>query len=85
MAGPNICASPGWLCVRSPRNPVTLPERCRILHRHPTEPQCSYDPVEGLTLAPETDPLEKIRQLEEQISALCACRVHILAHRFQVP
>lgn len=35
---------------------------------HPTEPQCSYDPVEGLTLAPDTDPLEKIRQLESQIS-----------------
>ncbi|KAG5648071.1 hypothetical protein DXG03_007106 [Asterophora parasitica] len=37
---------------------------------HPSEPQCSYDPVEGLTLAPDTDPLEKIKQLEEQISHL---------------
>jgi hypothetical protein len=34
---------------------------------HPTEPQCSYDPVEGLTLAPDTDPLEKIKELEDQI------------------
>jgi len=34
---------------------------------HPTEPQCSYDPVEGLTLAPDTDPVEKIKDLENQI------------------
>jgi hypothetical protein len=34
---------------------------------HPSEPQCSYDPVEGLALAPDTDPLEKIKQLEDQI------------------
>ena len=46
--------------VSSPNSPV--------LARHPTEPQCSYDPVEGLTLAPETDPMEKIRLLEDQIS-----------------
>ncbi|KAJ7786406.1 hypothetical protein B0H16DRAFT_1490342 [Mycena metata] len=38
--------------------------------RHPTEPQCSYDPVDGLTLAPDTDPVEKIRQLEAQIAQL---------------
>jgi len=31
------------------------------------EPQCSYDPVEGLKLAPDTDPLEKIKDLEAQI------------------
>jgi hypothetical protein len=35
--------------------------------RHPAEPQCSYDPVEGLTLAPDIDPMERIKQLEEQI------------------
>lgn len=35
--------------------------------RHPTEPQCSYDPVEGLPIAPDVDPAEKIRMLEEQI------------------
>lgn len=34
---------------------------------HPTEPQCSYDPVEGLTLAPDIDPIEKIKQLEDQV------------------
>ena len=37
---------------------------------HPTEPQCSYDPVEGLPLAADADPLEKIRELEEQVGAL---------------
>lgn len=42
-------------------------EYTHVLYRHPTEPQCSYDPVEGLTLAPDTDPLEKIKQLEDQI------------------
>ncbi|ESK89307.1 hypothetical protein Moror_1245 [Moniliophthora roreri MCA 2997] len=41
-----------------------------IGYAHPSEPQCSYDPVEGLTLAPDTDPVEKIKQLEEQISSL---------------
>jgi hypothetical protein len=39
-------------------------------YAHPTEPQCSYDPVEGLSLAPDTDPLEKIKQLETEISQL---------------
>lgn len=42
---------------------VTLPQ----LVRHPTEPQCSYDPTEGLRLAPDTDPIEKIKELEDQI------------------
>ena len=40
--------------------------------RHPTEPQCSYDPVEGLPIAPDVDPGEKIRMLEEQICTLFA-------------
>ena len=35
--------------------------------RHPPEPQCSYDPVEGLTLAPDTDPVERMRELEDEI------------------
>lgn len=39
-------------------------------YAHPTEPQCNYDPVEGLPLAPDADPLEKIRALEEQILRL---------------
>ncbi|OJT03012.1 hypothetical protein TRAPUB_6355 [Trametes pubescens] len=38
--------------------------------RHPTEPQCSYDPVEGLPIAPNVEPSERIRMLEEQISQL---------------
>lgn len=35
--------------------------------RHPTEPPCSYDPVEGLTLAADADPMDKIKALEDQI------------------
>ena len=38
------------------------------IHSHPTEPQCTYDPVDGLPLAPDTNPLEKIQALEEQLS-----------------
>lgn len=37
------------------------------LSSHPEEPQCSYDPIEGLTLAESINPADKIRQLEEQI------------------
>ncbi|KAG6337336.1 hypothetical protein ID866_1761 [Astraeus odoratus] len=36
-------------------------------YAHPAEPQCVYDPVDGLTLAPDTDPIEKIRMLEEEV------------------
>jgi hypothetical protein len=35
--------------------------------RHPPEPRCSYDHVEGLSLAPDTDPAERVRELEEEI------------------
>src|SRR5262245_20898575 len=42
-----------------------------FISRHPSEPQCSYDPVEGLTLAPDTDPMAKIRLLEEEV-----CKSH---------
>lgn len=48
---------------------------------HPTEPQCSYDPVEGLPLAPDADPFEKIRELEEQVGALLysrACSIDLI-------
>ncbi|GAW07985.1 hypothetical protein LENED_010018 [Lentinula edodes] len=55
-------------CVKQWQALISVP--APVGYAHPTEPQCSYDPVEGLTLAPETDPLEKIRQLEEQISSL---------------
>lgn len=70
MAGDRQCPSSTWLCVRC----VPIPCTCLYLehflshHRHPSEPQCSYDPVEGLPLAPDIDPLEKIKDLEEQIS-----------------
>lgn len=40
---------------------------------HPTEPQCSYDPVEGLPLAADADPIEKIRELEEQVGEFLYC------------
>ncbi|KAF8140170.1 hypothetical protein EV363DRAFT_1393085 [Boletus edulis] len=39
-------------------------------YAHPAEPQCVYDPVDGLALAPDTDPIEKIRMLEEEVSKL---------------
>lgn len=62
---------------------------CLLIHlshtafsrRHPTEPQCSYDPVEGLPLAADADPIEKIRELEEQVGVsvyYCPCpTVHL--------
>lgn len=34
---------------------------------HPAEPQCSYDPTENLILAPDTDPIEKMKNLEKKI------------------
>ncbi|KAF8898643.1 hypothetical protein BD779DRAFT_26545 [Infundibulicybe gibba] len=52
-------------CVKQWQALVSVP--APVGYAHPTEPQCSYDPVEGLTLAPDTDPVEKIRQLEDQI------------------
>ncbi|KAF5377434.1 hypothetical protein D9615_005321 [Tricholomella constricta] len=55
-------------CVKQWETLVSVP--APVGYAHPSEPQCSYDPVEGLTLAPDTDPLEKIKQLEEQISHL---------------
>jgi hypothetical protein len=66
MASPRQCASPCWLCVRVLVVLVVLLSN-RNYSSHPTEPQCSYDPVEGLTLAPDTDPVEKIKDLEDQI------------------
>ncbi|KAK0465077.1 uncharacterized protein EV420DRAFT_937214 [Desarmillaria tabescens] len=55
-------------CVKQWQSLVSVP--APVGYAHPSEPQCSYDPVEGLTLAPDTDPLERIRQLENQISQL---------------
>jgi hypothetical protein len=62
-------ASPRQSAMRVFSLPLpSLPCPPHLLCSHPSEPQCSYDPVEGLTLAPDVDPVEKIRQLEDQIS-----------------
>ena len=55
-----------WLCVRT-FGKILRKVLVKHIFSHPSEPQCSYDPVEGLTLAPDTDPLEKIKELEDQI------------------
>ncbi|TFK57178.1 hypothetical protein OE88DRAFT_1650795 [Heliocybe sulcata] len=39
-------------------------------YMHPSEPHCEYDPVEGLQLAPEIDPSQKIKELEETVAKL---------------
>lgn len=45
--------------ILGPNNPI----------RHPTEPTCTYDPIEGLHPAPDTveNPVEKVKVLETQI------------------
>lgn len=68
VAGLDQRTSSARICVSLGRSDVSMRLIHRYIFRHPAEPQCSYDPVEGLTLAPETDPMEKIRLLEEQIS-----------------
>ncbi|KAK1232697.1 hypothetical protein PQX77_004173 [Marasmius sp. AFHP31] len=55
-------------CVKQWHALISVP--APVGYAHPSEPQCSYDPVEGLTLAPDTDPVEKIKQLEDQITSL---------------
>ncbi|KAF8481091.1 hypothetical protein DFH94DRAFT_441748 [Russula ochroleuca] len=55
-------------CVKQWHTQISVPPPPG--YAHPTEPQCSYDPVEGLPLAADADPLEKIRELEEQVAAL---------------
>ncbi|KAJ8084105.1 hypothetical protein PM082_002872 [Marasmius tenuissimus] len=55
-------------CVKQWHALISVP--APVGYAHPSEPQCSYDPVEGLTLAPDTDPVEKIKQLEDQIISL---------------
>ncbi|KAG2023389.1 nuclear protein [Coprinopsis cinerea AmutBmut pab1-1] len=55
-------------CVKQWQATISVP--APVGYAHPTEPQCSYDPIEGLTLAPDTDPIEKIKQLEDQITQL---------------
>ncbi|KAH9937080.1 uncharacterized protein B0H18DRAFT_1081363 [Fomitopsis serialis] len=48
-------------CVKQWQALISVP------HHHPTEPTCSYDPIDGLTVAPEVDSAERIRQLEDHI------------------
>ncbi|EKM61148.1 uncharacterized protein PHACADRAFT_247554 [Phanerochaete carnosa HHB-10118-sp] len=55
-------------CVKQWQALISVPPP--VGYAHPTEPQCSYDPVEGLPIAPDTDPTERIRLLEEHISQL---------------
>ena len=49
-----------------------------LRNSHPPEPQCSYDPVEGLPIAPDVDPAERIRALEEQICGSFYCALLVL-------
>lgn len=55
------------LCVRVPFCYALCCVSLTLSPRHPTEPQCSYDPIDGLPIAPDTDPVDRIRMLEEQI------------------
>ncbi|KAI6031749.1 hypothetical protein PISMIDRAFT_91300 [Pisolithus microcarpus 441] len=55
-------------CVKCWQSLISVP--APVGYAHPAEPQCVYDPVDGLTLSPETDPIEKIRLLEEEVSKL---------------
>ncbi|OSX67451.1 hypothetical protein POSPLADRAFT_1176282 [Postia placenta MAD-698-R-SB12] len=52
-------------CVKQWQALISVPPP--VGYAHPPEPQCSYDPIEGLAIAPDVDPTEKIRILEEQI------------------
>ncbi|RDX52046.1 hypothetical protein OH76DRAFT_238690 [Lentinus brumalis] len=55
-------------CVKQWQSLISVPPP--VGYAHPTEPQCSYDPVEGLPMAPNADPSERIRMLEDQIAQL---------------
>ncbi|KAH9837136.1 uncharacterized protein C8Q71DRAFT_796541 [Rhodofomes roseus] len=55
-------------CVKQWQALISVPPP--VGYAHPTEPQCSYDPVDGLAVAPELDSAERIRQLEDQILQL---------------
>ncbi|TDL28495.1 hypothetical protein BD410DRAFT_226567 [Rickenella mellea] len=60
-------------CVKAWKGLISVPAPEGFAH--PPEPQCSYDPIEGLTLSDSVNPAEKIRQLEEQVSEL-KCKLH---------
>ncbi|TRM66190.1 hypothetical protein BD626DRAFT_486984 [Schizophyllum amplum] len=55
-------------CTRQWQATISVP--APVGYAHPAEPQCLYDPVDGLTPAPDIDPYERIRELEEQIAHL---------------
>ncbi|KAF9473118.1 hypothetical protein BDN70DRAFT_886160 [Pholiota conissans] len=55
-------------CVKHWQALISVP--APIGYAHPAEPQCSYDPTENLILAPDTDPIEKMKNLESQIAHL---------------
>lgn len=55
-------------CVKQWQALISVP--APVGYAHPTEPLCSYDPVEGLSPTLDTEPLEKIKQLEDEISQL---------------
>lgn len=57
-------------CVKQWSAQVSVPPP--VGFSHPKEPACTYDPVEGVSLIPESpdDPNERVRQLESQIAEL---------------
>ncbi|KAI0734514.1 hypothetical protein C8Q72DRAFT_873050 [Fomitopsis betulina] len=55
-------------CVKQWQALISVPPP--VGYAHPTEPQCSYDPVEGLPAVPEMDSTERMRQLEGEILRL---------------
>jgi hypothetical protein len=61
----SVPAPSGYAFVISPCSSVCT--RSQLDRRHPPEPQCSYDPVDGLPLAPDADPMERIRALEQEL------------------
>ncbi|KAJ3737131.1 hypothetical protein DFJ43DRAFT_1135853 [Lentinula guzmanii] len=55
-------------CVKQHEASISVP--APLGFSHPAQPQCFYDPVEGLTMEPATDPTTKITRLEQQVFAL---------------
>lgn len=65
------CTATYWLCVGAitTSNSVDFYSPCR----HPTEPTCTYDPVDGLILISDTENnVDKVRLLESQICEVFA-------------
>ncbi|KAL4071020.1 hypothetical protein J3A83DRAFT_4093714 [Scleroderma citrinum] len=55
-------------CIKHWQSLISVPAPAGYVH--PAEPQCTYDPVDGLTLAPDTGLVEKIQLLEEEVLKL---------------